>query len=345
MIKKEVHHLSHIDLDGYSCQIIAKRIYENINFYNSNYGKEIDQRLQQIVNAIKLSQNSEFLILFTDLNLTLEQAEFIVKETVNIEDKEIELLLLDHHKSGQDCANIHEWYNLDVNRCATKITYDYFKSSGLIDDLDEYVNIVNAYDIWLTDQHDRFEIGKVCARYVSSAREINRIMFSDKSFEYVLAMVEKASKIITQKDAHIALDDMLHSSKKEFFIKDKNNTLDNLVSYYVVDLLSKNRDNMTITYKDKKGILTFQAGNISIIGNEFLVQNPDYDFFLDINGKKNISARANNNCDVSILASEVFGGGGHANASGGRFQEFKESFIYEEIKAQVQKRIRDKESK
>jgi len=237
--KKEVHHLSHIDLDGYSCQIIAKRIYENINFYNSNYGKEIDQRLQQIVDCIKNSENSEFLILFTDLNLTLEQAEFILKATKDIEDKTVELLLLDHHKTGQECANKYDWYNLDVNRCATKITYDYFKSSGLIDDLDEYVNIVNAYDIWLSDQHDRFEIGKVCARYVSTAKEINRIMFSDESFEYVLAMVEKATKIITCKDAHIMLDDMLHSCKKEFFIKEDNNTLDNLVSYYVVDLLTK----------------------------------------------------------------------------------------------------------
>lgn len=343
MLKKEVHHLSHIDLDGYSCQIIAKRIYENINFYNSNYGKEIDQRLQQIVDAIKNSSNSEFLILFTDLNLTVEQAEFIVEATKEIEDKTVELLLLDHHKTGQECANKYDWYNLDVNRCATKITYDYFKSSGLIDDLDEYVNIVNAYDIWLTDQKERFEIGKVCARYVSSAREINRVMFSDESFGYILAMVEKATKIITQKDAHIMLDDLLHSSKKEFFIKEDNNTLDNLVSYYVVDLLTKNRDSMTITYKDKKGILTFQAGNTSIVGNEFLVQNPDYDFFLDINGRKNISTRANNKCDVSILASKVFGGGGHANASGGRFPEFKESFVYENIRQQLQKRIKDKE--
>jgi len=117
---------------------------------------------------------------------------------------------------------------------------------------------------------------------------------------------------------------------------------------YLIEEINKrslevNRDSMTIMYKDKKGILTFQAGNTSIIGNEFLLQNPDYDFFLDINGRKNISTRANNNCDVSVLASKVFGGGGHANASGGRFPEFKESFIYEDIKEQVQKRIKDKE--
>jgi oligoribonuclease NrnB/cAMP/cGMP phosphodiesterase (DHH superfamily) len=46
--------------------------------------------------------------------------------------------------------------------------------------------------------------------------------------------------------------------------------------------------------------------------------------------------RANNKADVSTIAKKLFNGGGHANASGGRFDDFKDSFIYDEIKEQVQ---------
>ena len=93
---------------------------------------------------------------------------------------------------------------------------------------------------------------------------------------------------------------------------------------------------MTVEFEGKKGILTYSIGNTSIIGNGFLRANPEYDFFLDINGRKNISARADNRYDVAEMARKLFSGGGHANAAGGKFLDFRDSFIYEDIKEQVQ---------
>ena len=335
---KKVYHLSHTDLDGYSCQLITDRVFKDIEFFNSNYGDEITQRLTQIVGSIKEDGFSENLILITDLNLTLEDATFL-EESIKGIDQDVEILLLDHHKSGEEVAKKYSWYHLDVNRSATKITYDWFKSSGLIDELSEYVECVNAYDIWLVEQEKRFEIGKVLARYVMSAKEINRIMFSEDSFKYIKSMIEEGVKYIGREDAHIALDDNLHSIKKKFFIQHENNTLENLVSEYVVELLTKNKEFMSVYYKGSRGILTYSVGNSSIIGNGFLVKNPDFDFFMDINSRKNISLRANNKIDVSLLAKEVFDGGGHANASGGRFGEFKDSFVYEDIKKQIEEKF------
>ncbi len=337
-MNKKVYHLSHTDLDGYSCQIITDRVFKDIEFFNSNYGEEINQRLTQILNSIKESDFKKNLILITDLNLTLEDAVFLEESIKNI-DKDIEILLLDHHKSGEEVAKKYSWYHLDVNRSATKITFDWFKNSGLIDDLREYVECVNAYDIWLVDQEKRFEVGKVLARYVMSAKEINRIMFSKDSFEYIKSMIEEGAKYIGKEDAHIVLDDNLHSIKKKFFIQHDNNTLENLVSEYVVELLTKNKDSMSVYYKGSRGILTYSVGNSSIIGNSFLVKNPEFDFFMDINSRKNISLRANNKLDVSILARDVFDGGGHANASGGRFSEFKDGFIYDDVKRQVEEKF------
>jgi oligoribonuclease NrnB/cAMP/cGMP phosphodiesterase (DHH superfamily) len=162
------------------------------------------------------------------------------------------------------------------------------------------------------------------------------MLFSDINSEYIFALLEGSLKYFEENDPHIKLDEAIHGLKKEYFRQYIDNTLENLVARFVVDMLSKKRDDLTVTYNGYKGILTYSIGNTSIIGNEFLVRNPDFDFFIDINGRKNISMRANNKVDVSAIAKKLFGGGGHANASGGRFQDFKDSFIYDEIKEQVQ---------
>ena len=44
-----LYHLSHIDLDGYGCQLVSSEFYKTraskIFFYNANYGKEVLARL------------------------------------------------------------------------------------------------------------------------------------------------------------------------------------------------------------------------------------------------------------------------------------------------------------
>ncbi len=332
---KKVFHLSHTDLDGYSCQLITKRCFDDISYYNSNYGSEIDSRIDAILRKIYMQGSDDNLILITDLNLSLQQAKNLVQGVEN-SPKNIEILLLDHHKTGQDCANKYDWYYLDTTRCATKITYDYFlKDEHEIRELDTYVDVVNSIDIWLSDS-EYFELGKVFMKLVSSSREINRMLFSEQNSAYIFHSLEKAISYVGKKDPHIALDDDIHQIKKSYFLKEKNNTLENLIAGFVVDMLSAKKEQMSVHYKGYKGILTYSIGNTSIIGNEFLVKNPDFDFFMDINGRKNISMRANNKVDVSQISKELFGGGGHANASGGRCESFKDSFEYDKVKEQIQ---------
>lgn len=335
--KRKVYHLSHTDLDGYSCQLITKRCFEDISYYNSNYGSEIDSRIETILRRIYMEGGADNLILITDLNLTLQQAKRLVKGVEN-SPKKIEILLLDHHKTGQECADIYDWYHLDTTRCATKITYDYFLAQGYpIADMERYVDVVNAIDIWLSES-EHFELGKVFMRLVAGSREVNRMLFSEQNSEYIFHSLQKAMDYIDREDAHIALDDAVHAIKKSYFLQTlkQNDTLENLIATFVVDMLSKKKEQMAVHYKGYKGILTYSIGNTSIIGNAFLVQNPDFDFFMDINGRKNISMRANNKADVSQIAKELFGGGGHANASGGRCESFKDSFEYDKVREQIQ---------
>jgi len=330
----KIYHLSHTDLDGYGCQMVTNHFFENVEFFNSNYGKEINERVNQIIQAIASSEVENNLILITDLNLTLEQAKDL-EGKVKTNQKDVKLLLLDHHKSGQDCANEFDWYYLDHTRCATKIAYDFFSSlMGEDTKLSKLVDVINAVDIWLDDKPD-FELGKVCLGFISGAREINRIMFNKENSLYMLNILKEIQPYFDKKNPHIALDAALHSIKKSFFRTDKDDTLSNLVSTCNVNMLTKNRDKMQINYGKHKGILTYNIGNVSIIGNDFLKANPDFDFFMDISSRKTISLRADGKLDVSKMAARIGNGGGHPNASGGLLNSFKDSFIYDNIRKQV----------
>lgn len=347
-MRRTIYHLSHIDLDGYSCQFIMNYTpYTTFN-YNANYGAEVRQRLDEILEAIKSSKDSA-LILITDLNLTADESRWLHSQVLNLNQskKDVKITLLDHHGSGEESAKKYEWYYLDVSRCATKITYDYAKENFELDEpqwLDKYVNVVNAVDLWKQEEVENFELGKVCMRLVTETRELNRIMFSKEDSNYKLSLLLEATKFLNIPDAAIALDENIHALKKDFFKIDENNTLDNLATRYVVNLLGTKRDKMTIYYKGYKGFLSYGVGNTSIVGNGFLLAYPEYDFIVDVSYRGAMSLRANNQVSVAQISKEWANGGGHPNAAGGRIMGFKEQYRYDRVKQQIETLINDKEA-
>lgn len=341
----KIYHLSHTDLDGYGCQFVMNHYFKDCVFFNSNYGREINDNFAMILNAINLNLQAnpkeKFIILISDLNLNLAQCE---EFEAALQGKNAKLFLLDHHQSGAECSQKYAWYLLDSSRCATKIVYEFFAQIyGENENLAKLVKVINAVDIWLKDDAN-FELGKVCLAMISSAKEINRVMFSEQNIKYMFFLLAKAQEFIDKDKANIALEDNLHFAKKDFFKYDKaDDTLGNLISNFVVRLLSEHKDKFTLYYEGHKGILTYSIGNTSVIGNDFLVQNPEFDFFIDVSAKKTLSFRANGKVDVSAMAKKLVGGGGHKNASGGLFMGFKDSADYEFIKAQIIDLIKSKE--
>jgi len=348
MNNRTIHHLSHIDLDGYSCQLVMKYTpYTKYN-YNANYGAEVKSKLTIILEKIRaLKENA--LILVSDLNLTADESKWLENEVAKLNSNKIDvsLQLLDHHGSGAQSAKKHEWYFLDTKRSATKIVYDYIKEHFEFEEpewMSKYVAIVNAVDLWLKEEHDNFEYGKVCMRLVNETRELNRIMFANEDNNYKLTLLEEAVKYIDEPDAPIVLDEKIHLIKKAFFRHEKNDTLDNLATDFVVALLGSQRATNTIYYKGYKGYLSYAVGNTSIIGNGFLVAYPEYDFIVDISFKGAMSLRADNKVSVAQISKEWANGGGHPNAAGGRIMGFKEQYSYEKVKQQIEYLISDKES-
>ncbi len=342
----QLYHLSHIDLDGYGCQYLTQNVFLSPYGYNANYGPEVTARLEEIIDQIKRDQYTnkpihEYLILITDLNLTIKEAAWIEKEALSVGAK---LQLLDHHGTGQKAAERFAWYTLDTHRSATLITYDWLKKHHGFDPEGDYAPIVqaiNAIDIW--QSHDpMFEYGKVGLGMISGAREIHRVLFPEEDRAFKLALIKAAHERATLPEGPIVLDEDLHGIKKDFFRTGKNDTKDNLVAEYITRLLTDEKARMTIRYGDYKGILTYQAGNTSLIGNAFLLANPEYDFYMDVNSRGNFSLRSADRLDVSAMAERIGNGGGHPNAAGGKIKEYKDSFVYGKIREFVQNYIDEK---
>jgi len=357
MKERALFHLSHIDLDGYTCQLLTSYLFENRNYYNSNYGREIIVRLKKIMEDIKqLPQQSKVFILITDLNLTVEEANFleeIIEELLDEYSYDIELKLLDHHITGEGASETFSWYYLDSTKSATAITFEFLEKEISFEEelktkLTKFTKSVNALDIWLQDEVQEFEYGKVLMKLISSARELNKLLFSKEDTKYKLQLLKDAMDIYNREDIpedkkHIYLDDQIHFMKKQFFRRKKDDTLDNMLTDYIVNLLTRNRKNMTVTYKGYKGLLSSMIGNISLVGNGFLLKNPNYDFFIDVSGRGNVSIRANGKVDVSIMAQELGSGGGHVNASGGRIKGHRDSYLYLNILESVQSIMTERE--
>jgi oligoribonuclease NrnB/cAMP/cGMP phosphodiesterase (DHH superfamily) len=181
-------------------------------------------------------------------------------------------------------------------------------------------------------------------RLVTETRELNRVMFAEEDNAYKISLLHKASELIHEADAHILLDDKIHTLKKDFFRVENNDTLDNLATRYIVALLGTQRDKITIYYKGYRGYLSYGIGNTSIIGNGFLLAFPEYDFIVDVSYRGAMSLRANNQVSVSQISKEWANGGGHPNAAGGRVIGFKEQYRYDKVKQQIEKIINDKEA-
>jgi uncharacterized protein len=344
----KLFHISHTDLDGYGCQLITKEYFKEGFFYNANYGLEVKLSIKKVLEQLLEYKEEEILILISDLNLTFQEAKDLDSDINKLtkDGYKIKLQLLDHHISGKKSAETFSWYYLDDKRCATKIVYDYmFEEYEGFDSevsswLNPLVNAINAVDIWLEHEIKNFEFGKVLMSMITKVREINNILFADLNREFRFYLLKEAAKYIDEIDGHIKLDNDVHFMKKDFLkLNDKDDTLDNLSATYLVKTLENVKDDLTVTYKGHKGLLTYCLGSISIPANAFLRANPQYDFFIDINKKGNASFRADGKVDVALMATKLANGGGHVNASGCKFEDFKEVIDFAEVKTYVQNKL------
>lgn len=334
--ERTLYHISHNDLDGFGCTYIVNNIslFKEKNYFNINY-TDLKETINKIFQIFISNKEKKFYLLITDIGLPddiVNKINNFIKGNKNID---VIIQVLDHHKS--EVAEKNDWYYLDINNCATRLTYLYFKDF-LINK--EYFNNFSLYvqsqDLWLENDKN---FNKACF--------ISDFIFNSLKFPYFLKNEEREYKFYfmkklfdlfnTEKKTIDDVENEINSLKRNYFssfnIKnDKNNTALYMVCTYFYKLLLEKEKNKELeinyikigNYKGKF-IYNLNTKYFQIISNFYLKEN-DIDFMVHVDKEKKMSFRSLNDVDVQFIAKNYFNGGGHKNASGAYCPELEDFF-------------------
>lgn len=332
-----IYHISHIDLDGYGCQIITKKHFKNkkIKFYNCDYGNVIYSIFNEILLDFKSNKYRNNELIITDINLNMDMANFIhqnfiLKHNFNV-------ILLDHHITGLEISKKYYWYKLNKNICSTKLTQEYFN----VHDLKDFADYVNVQDLWY-DKHKNFTKANFIADIAYKGYEFPNII-KEESFKYKIFTIKEVfnrfrknwsiKKI--QKNFIDIQEKFLLSSLDVSYVKNPNISIEHKFVQYIYEKI-KNKNHNFIKLNNSKGIVFFELGaNIFQQSSQMFLQDfkDSIDFILHINKYGRISIRSLGSSpenNVSFIAKKYFSGGGHFNAAGGSIFNNK----YKEISSQ-----------
>ncbi|MGI9862705.1 DHHA1 domain-containing protein [Moorella naiadis] len=125
--------ITHDDLDGAGCAVLATAAYDKILVYICNYAAVNDTVLDV------LSGPDEILI--TDISVSPEIAEKI--------DRRGSVKLFDHHKTAA-WLNRYPWAKVDSSCCGTMHLFNYLSQSHRrLKKYQDFTAVVNDYDLWL----------------------------------------------------------------------------------------------------------------------------------------------------------------------------------------------------
>lgn len=145
--------LSHTDLDGASAQIVIYQTFGEINTLNCGYGK-VGEYLDIIEDMMRHHTGNDR-VFITDLHF--EEKFMVQLQRLATMFPLGNFVYIDHHDYEYD-PKTYALPNLKIivsnQYSATKLTYGYLKKNGGLQptpELTRFVNIVDAYDLWRTE--------------------------------------------------------------------------------------------------------------------------------------------------------------------------------------------------
>jgi uncharacterized protein len=281
--------LSHNDLDGVGCGILAKLAF----------GKEVNVRYNSISG---LNREVEWFLENDDKNTYL----FITDLSVNEKNEQrlVEFFqnggkvqLIDHHKTALH-YNDYEWGHVVVEdeegklTSATSLFYEYLISNHHIeatDSITEFVELVRQYDTWEWEKNEN-----------QNAQRLNALFFLVSIDEFEEKMISRL-----QTSEHFYFD--------EFETKILDMEEDKIDRY----IRRKRRELVQTEIDGLFAGVVYAESYHSELGNELGKEYPhlDYIAILNIGGKRMGFRTIHDHVDVSAVAGH-YGGGGHAKASG-----------------------------
>jgi len=293
--------LSHNDLDGVGCGIIAKLAFgDHIEVrYNSVSG--LDRQVELFLEA----DDKDTFLFITDLSVSEENE----KRLQSFYESGGKLELLDHHKTALH-FNDYEWAHVKVEDAeghlcsATQLLYDYLVDSGALTPtkaIAEFVELVRQYDTWEWEKNNNLK-----------AQRLNALFF-------LISIKEFEQTMISRLRSHD------HFDFNEFEQKLLNMEENNIERY-----ISRKRKQVVQT--ELRGLfagIVHAESYHSDMGNQLGKDYPHLDYIVILNmGARKVGFRTiHDHVDVSQVAAH-YGGGGHAKASGCKLtNEAYEDFV------------------
>ncbi|MGC8229500.1 DHH family phosphoesterase [Pseudobacillus badius] len=286
--------LTHNDLDGVGCGILAKLAF----------GKQVQVRYNSVAGLdyevawFLENQDKKTALFITDLSVNKDNQEKL--HAFHQDGGKVQLI--DHHKTALH-FNEYEWGHVVIEdedgklTSATSLLYDYLLQHELIEPsnaLAEFVELVRQYDTWEWEKNANQEARRLNALFfLVSIEEFEDRMISRLRYHQHFFFDELEEKILDMEDDKIAR--YIHRKRRE------------LVQASIGEHMA--------------GVVYAESYH-SELGNELGKENPhlDYIAILNIGGKRLGFRTIHNHIDVSEVAAR-YGGGGHAKAAGASMTE------------------------
>ncbi|MEH7495033.1 DHH family phosphoesterase [Neobacillus niacini] len=295
--------LSHNDLDGVGCGILAKLAFgEDVKVrYNSISG------LNREVEWFFENDDKNTFLFITDLSVN-EKNEQRINEFYQAGGK---VQLIDHHKTALH-YNDYPWGHVVVEdeegklTSATSLLYHYLLSNQLLEEsaaISQFVELVRQYDTWEWEKNNN-----------QDAQRLNALFF-------LVSIDEFEEKMINR----LRTSEHFHFDEFEKKILDME---EDKIDRYI------RRKRRELVQTELNGLfagVVYAESYHSELGNELGKEYPhlDYIAILNIGGKRMGFRTIHDHIDVSEVAGQ-YGGGGHAKASGCSLtEEAYKSFVTE----------------
>lgn len=281
--------MSHNDLDGVGCGILAKLAFGKQVKVRYNSVSSLDREVGWFLE----NDDKNTLLFITDLAVNKENEKLLndfYQTTGNVQ-------LIDHHKTSLH-FNDYEWGHVLVEdeqgklTSATSLFHHYLVSQQLLESreaISEFVELVRQYDTWEWEKNENFE-----------AQRLNALFYLISIEEFEEKMIERL-RIID----HFDFDD---------FEKKLLDMEENKIERYI---RRKKKEIVQAQVGEHLVGIVYAESYHSELGNDLGKVYPhlDYIVILNMGGKRLGFRTVHDHVDVSEVAGR-YGGGGHAKASG-----------------------------
>ncbi|MFP4154982.1 MAG: DHHA1 domain-containing protein [Halothiobacillaceae bacterium] len=338
-----LYHLSHTDLDGYGAQYMVRQAGIRAKFFNADY-RDIPQVLARIFDEIDAAREPAS-VLITDLNLTIDQANWMLRRRRKLK-LPVHLQLLDHHATGAECAEKFDWYHLDTDRCATRLTFEAVSAlmaESQRERMRQRADFVDVGDRWLKDSPDFrrsiYLIGLIMqddhlAPPLSDLKRIYRFHLIEGFFK---ALEDGASLEDIERSLYDLRKQFLKGRVEKRVFADRELPLADKFHKLSAEVLDPTSIPMLEIDGYRAGLFLNWPHDVwrGVI-MELMENQQRMDMAIGVRGNGKLSLRANPGVDVGTIASRYFGGGGHPGAAGGELRESRLRDVQHALKAITQ---------